>query len=170
MCIRDRLYSVKRATSKVLSEKITKDYMINVCKPKVILSDHGPQFISGKWRQTLGWEGIIPKHTAVYHPQSNQAERVMREIGRIFRAYCHSKHTEWPLYVKKVEEWLNSTTHDSTGFTPYELIKGSRPPRILEQLFEYPPEERTIDRNVKIQLANKSLLTKGERRKRKHDE
>ena len=56
------------------------------------------------------------------------------------------------------------------GFTPYELIKGTRPPRILEQLFEYPPEERTIDRNVKIQLANESLLTKGERRKRRHDE
>ena len=29
---------------------------------------------------------------------------------------------------------------------------------------------QTIDVNVKIQLANKSLLTKGERRKRRHDE
>ena len=65
-----KLYSVKRETSRVLSEKITRDYMVNIGKPKVILSDHGPQFISGRWRQTLGWEGIIPKHTAVYHPQS----------------------------------------------------------------------------------------------------
>ena len=94
----------------------------------------------------------------------------MREIGRIFRVYCHSKHSEWPLYVKKVEDWLNSTTHDSTGFTSYELIKGTRPPRILEQLFEYPPEERTMDRNVKIQLAKESLLTKVERRKQRHGE
>ena len=45
-----KLYSVKRATSKVLSEKIMQDYMTKVGKPKVILSDHGPQFISGKWR------------------------------------------------------------------------------------------------------------------------
>ena len=29
-----RLYSVKRATSQVLSEKVTKDYMIHVGKPK----------------------------------------------------------------------------------------------------------------------------------------
>ena len=93
----------------------------------------------------------------------------MREIGSIFRAYCRAKHTEWPLYVQKVEEWLNSTTHESTGFTPYELIKGTRPPRILEQLSEYPPEDQTIDMNVKIQLANESLLTKGERRKQRHD-
>ena len=143
--------------------------MVNIGKPKIILSDHGPQFISGRQRQTLGWEGIIPKHTAVYHPQSNQAERVMREIGRIFRAYCHAKCSEWPLYMKKVERWLNSTTHDSTRFTPYELIKGTRPRRILEQLFNYPPENQTIDVNVKIQLANESLLTKGERRKHRHD-
>ena len=63
-----KLYSVKRATSRVLSEKIMRDYMVNIGKPRVILSYHRPQFISGRWRQTLGWEGIIPKHTAVYHP------------------------------------------------------------------------------------------------------
>ena len=49
-----------------------KDYMIKTGKPKIILSDHGPQFISGIWRQTLGWEGIIPvsyTHLDVYKRQ-----------------------------------------------------------------------------------------------------
>ena len=91
------------------------------------------------------------------------------KIGRMFRAYCHAKHSEWPVYMKKVEDWLNSTTHESTGFTPHELIKGTRPPRILEQIFDYPPANQTIDVNVKIQLANESLLTKGEKRKQRHD-
>ena len=44
-----KLYRVNRATSRVLREKITKDYMIKTGKPKVILSDHGPQFISRTW-------------------------------------------------------------------------------------------------------------------------
>ena len=105
----------------------------------------------------------------MYHPQSNQAERVMREIGRIFRAYCHAKHSEWPLYVKKVESWLNSTAHESTGYTPHELIKGTRPLRILEQLFDYPPESEKADVSIKIRLANENLLSKGEQRKRRHD-
>ena len=39
----------------------------------------------------------------------------------------------------------------------------------MEQLFEYPPENQTIDVNMKIQLANENLLTKGERRKQRHD-
>ena len=93
----------------------------------------------------------------------------MREIGRIFRAYCHAKHSEWPLYVRKVETWLNSTTHESTGYTPHELIKGTRPPRILEQLFDYPSESTPMDVSIKIRLANENLLSKGERRKNRHD-
>ena len=60
-------------------------------------------------------------------------------------------------------------THESTGFTPHELIRGTRPPRILEQLFEYPPEGQVLDRTMKIRLANENLLTRGERRKQKHD-
>ena len=69
------------------------------------------------------------------------------------------------MYVSKIEDWLNCTTHESTGFTPYELVKGTRPPRILEQLFNYPPESNTIDVDIKLRLANESLLSKGERRK-----
>ena len=73
------------------------------------------------------------------------------------------------MFVSKVEDWLNCTTHESTGFTPYELVKRTRPQRILEQLFNYPPEGNTIDIGLKLRLANENLLTKGERRKRRHD-
>ena len=85
------------------------------------------------------------------------------------QGYCHAKHSEWSAYVGKIEEWLNCTTHESTGFTPYELVKGTRPPRILEQLFNYPPESNTRGLEVKLKLANENLLTKGERRKQRHN-
>ena len=111
MCIRDRKCVLRklRQSQRYSGYFWVPPRMNKVGKPKVVLSDHGPQFISGKWQQTLGWEGIITKHTAVYHPQSNQAERVMREIGRIFRAYCHAKHSEWPMFVSRIEDWLNCT-------------------------------------------------------------
>lgn len=37
-------------------------------------------------------------------------EGVIREIGRIFRTYCHAKHSTWPDYVKSSEKWLNEKT------------------------------------------------------------
>lgn len=63
-------------------KKFLQDYITNSGKPKVILSDHGlPQFTSGIWKEILGWEGIITKHTIVYHPQSNQVEQIMKVVG-----------------------------------------------------------------------------------------
>lgn len=81
----------------------------------MILSDRGLQFTSRVWKETLGCVGIITKHTAVYHPQSNQADQMMRKVGRIFRAYCNQKYNEWALWINKVEDWLNCIMHESTG-------------------------------------------------------
>ena len=51
--------------------------------------------------------------------------------------------------MNKIENLLNCTTHESTGFTPYELVKGEWPEFILEQLFEY-PLEGTKALNIKL--------------------
>ncbi|KAF4529854.1 hypothetical protein B566_EDAN017962 [Ephemera danica] len=59
-------------------------------------------------------EGIKIKFTSPYHPASNPVERVMREIGRICRAYCYDKHTRWPDMIPKLIVWLNITTHDNS--------------------------------------------------------
>ena len=66
-----KLYPIKKATSLVLAKKIVSEYIVEVGRPTIILSDHGSQFTSNTWRETLGWENILVKHTSIYHPQSN---------------------------------------------------------------------------------------------------
>ena len=56
------------------------------------------------------------------------------------------------MFINRVEDWLNCTTHETIGFTPYELVKGKGPQRILERLFNYPPEI-TMDVGIKLRLA-----------------
>lgn len=48
------------------------------------------------------------------------AERVMRELGMIFRTYYHDKHNKWIEYIKTTEDLLNTNVHEPTGFTPAE--------------------------------------------------
>lgn len=48
----------------------------------------------------------------------------MRELGRLFRTLCADKHTKWVTYVSKIEELLNMTQHQSTGYAPVELHFG----------------------------------------------
>lgn len=86
--------------------------------PKTVNSDHGVQFVSKVWQTRLSELGVVVTITSIYHPESNPAERVMRELGRLFRTYCHDNHAEWPHYVQYIEWVLNNTIHESTGFTP----------------------------------------------------
>jgi len=94
-----RLYPVKKANAVAVTNCMIDDYISTYGKPRCILSDHSVQFRSNVWQKRLLALGVSPTMTSVYHPQSNPAERVMRELGRMFRAYCHENHTEWPRYV-----------------------------------------------------------------------
>ena len=84
-----KLYPINRATTNKLLEVIIHEYIPEIGKPKSIITDHGTQFKGRKWRETLLNHGIKTYKTSVYHPNSNPAERVLREVGRILRTYCH---------------------------------------------------------------------------------
>lgn len=79
---------MKRATTNSSVNKIIKEYIPECGKPKRILSDNGTQFTSNKWISPLKEMGIEVLFSSIRHPQSNPTERVMREIGRLFRNLC----------------------------------------------------------------------------------
>ncbi|KAF0746040.1 Integrase catalytic domain-containing protein [Aphis craccivora] len=97
-------------------------YFPNYGIPKNIVSNHGRQFISIYWQTSLKEYNIQVSHTSVYHPQSNPAERFTRELGRMFRTYCHKQHSLWPQYVLYIEWTLNNIRHESTHHTPSALF------------------------------------------------
>ena len=157
------LYPVKRATTRICIMKIRDNYCNEVGKPKKILSDHGSQFTSPVWRNSLANIGIKVLYSSIRHPQSNPVERIMRELGRYFRTYCWDKHTGWAVLVPFVQDCLNLLTHRSTGMTPYELHY-NRLPR--EKLLDMFPLLKSLpaDRAAQIALANERLHRSFERR------
>ena len=84
-----KLYPVNRATTLKILGVITELHIPEIGKPSSIITDHGTQFKGKRWRDTLLSLGIKTYKTSVYHPSSNPAERVLREVGRILRTYCH---------------------------------------------------------------------------------
>jgi len=136
---------------------------------KAILSDHGSQFTSKKWQETLKTRGIIPIHSSVYHPQSNPTERVNKEIGKICRIECHDKHTRWPQVVQLIEDCLNYSVHGTTGEIPHEVMFGEKVTSLLEKIVEF-PRRREYNHGKKLELVAERLESKAERRKRKHEE
>ncbi|XP_033209070.1 uncharacterized protein LOC117167931 [Belonocnema kinseyi] len=122
-----RLYAIEKETTRAALHRILNKYISETRKPKRLLADNSRQFTSPSWSRALQEVGIQPVFCSIGHPQSNPTERVMREIGRLFRTLCSESHTRWEKHLPKMECYLNVTTHSSTGFSSYELHSGVKP-------------------------------------------
>lgn len=165
-----KLYPLRRANAKICVKKLITDYFPNYGIPKNIVSDHGRQFISKHWQTSLQKFKIQVSHTSIYHPQSNPAERVMRELGRMFRTYCHKKHSTWPQYVPYIEWSLNNVRHESTHQTPSTLFLQTLKSNPLTQFIHFPHNEDPPDHYQQLTLAQEVQLSKAESRKKRQSE
>ena len=87
------IYKIKKANTVAVINKIFKDYIVRFGKPVAIMMDHGTQFTSKKWTDTLRENGINPIFSSIRHLQSNIVERIHRELGRFFRVYTQHHST-----------------------------------------------------------------------------
>ncbi|KAJ8867143.1 hypothetical protein PR048_033007 [Dryococelus australis] len=63
-----KLYSIKRATAQVITEKVLGCHVLEVGQPKKIISDNGSQFRNDKWKTLTSILGIELGFTAVLSP------------------------------------------------------------------------------------------------------
>lgn len=164
-----KLYALRKATTNAIINRLSKEYFPNILKPKRILADNGTQFSSIRWKKFLLDENIQYIYCSVRYPQGNPSERVMRELGRLFRTYCHSKHSAWAQWLKKIENLINCVCHDSTGFSPMELQLGINPVPQIYKLLNLSERQTELSKEVKLTLAKKRLLTKAEKRIKRHN-
>lgn len=158
------LYVLKNATMRATLKKIVEKFIPKFGKPKRILSDHGTQFTSTLWKNELEALEIKVLFSSIRHPQSNPTERVMREIGRLFRTLTSSKHSKWVDFVPNIEQILNITVHQSTGLSPVELHFGTPIQEKIHKVIKFP---MSVEQNhdYLITLARENLLKNFERRR-----
>jgi hypothetical protein len=90
--------------------------------PAAIVSDRDPRFTAGLWRSVFEAWGTKLKMSSSYHPQTDgQTERYMRVLTAGLRAYADKKQSEWPKWLTMIEVVYNSSQHESTGKTPFEM-------------------------------------------------
>lgn len=158
-----QFYDLQRATSRAVVGKVKQ--FITIIKTKTILTDNGSQFISDLWRNTLKDLGIKVIYTTVRNPRPNTTERVNKEIGRLFRTYCHSNHKGWVAVLPKLEELYNNTCHDTTGFTPCEILYGESNKLTFDS--SLPEKLKTLDLDVVREKVRQNLKTSSANRQEK---
>jgi transposase InsO family protein len=73
---RSCLNRLKSSTTRSCLNRLKNDYFPNFVQPRIILSDHGPQFTSSLWKKTLTELNIKLKYIPIRNPESNPVERV----------------------------------------------------------------------------------------------
>ncbi|GFX02159.1 retrovirus-related Pol polyprotein from transposon 412 [Trichonephila clavipes] len=101
--------------------------------PREIQSDLGTSFTSELTTTFFNKFGIKVTRSSVSHPQSNAVERVHRTIKRVIKALCVESGEDWEGVLPLALFSLRTVAHESTGFSPTELVTGKnlRTPQTL---------------------------------------
>lgn len=119
------LHRIRKADAKT-TVRIVEDHFLLFGTPRVIIHDNGTVFLSKMFVNLLNHYIVKQQRTPLYHPQSNPTERVNRVIGTAISAYVKDNHKKWDEKLPEIGCALRTALHESTNFTPYEIVFGMK--------------------------------------------
>ncbi|GFU80974.1 retrovirus-related Pol polyprotein from transposon 412 [Trichonephila clavipes] len=116
--------------------------------PRELQTDQGTSFMSALTTEFLERFGVKVVRSSVYHPQSNPVERMHRTLKRILRVLCLEAIPDWEKILPQALFALRTVIHDSTGFSPAELVHGKNLRTPVMLLYEKLTEEEHVESSV----------------------
>ncbi|CAF1321713.1 unnamed protein product [Adineta steineri] len=102
--------------------------------PLEIITDNGQHFCSSLYESLLKLTQCCHVKTTPYNPQANgQCERHNATLVPNLVALSNQSRSNWDDKLLATTFNYNATRHDSTGYTPFELMF-ARPPRFIADL------------------------------------
>jgi hypothetical protein len=96
--------------------------------PRRIISDRDPRFTSHFSKAVCKATGIQQNLSTAFHPRTDgQTERMNRWIEDYLRHFVSARQNDWSTLLPVAEFAHNSWKHESTTYTPHQLITGINP-------------------------------------------
>jgi transposase InsO family protein len=94
---------------------------------KYVLSDHGTQYTSKKWIETLSLQGISTRISSVYHPETDgQSERSIQMLSDKIMILTLHMGLLWDPVVQMATKAVNNCYFVTTGFHPIKIMDNKR--------------------------------------------
>lgn len=155
---------LKEATSLTIADAFTKHFICLYGAPKIILTDQGTNFLSSLIRNLTKRFNIKHLKTTAYHPQSNGSLERSHHVLTEYLKLQIEKDNEWDEHIAMAMFSYNTSIHESTHYSPFELVFG----RIPRTLSSYPPIEEETEETYHeylTKLFNKIQDTQEDARK-----
>ncbi|KMQ88697.1 enzymatic polyprotein endonuclease reverse [Lasius niger] len=132
---------LREATSMTIADAFTKNFICIYGAPKAILTDQGANFLSALMRALTKKFNIQHFKTTAYHPQSNGSiERSHHVLVEYLKTQI-DKEENWNKFINLAMFSYNTSVHEGTKFSPYELVFG----RLARLPSAYPPLEENLE-------------------------
>ena len=118
--------------------------------PREMLTDRGTQFMSEVMQEVNRLMSVRHLTTTPYHPSCNGlVEKFNGTLKQMLKKMAEERPTDWDRYIDALLFAYREAPHDSTGFSPFELLYGREvrgPLMILRELWtneDTDPETKT---------------------------
>ena len=129
-------------TARVLYDQ----FMVHYGFPVQLHSDQGRQFEGRLIQELCKLTGTKKSRTTPYHPMSNGVtERMNRTLLNMLRTVSEEKKADWKSCIPSLVHAYNSTTHDTTGYSPFFLMFGRKPRLPIDVLFQLGSPDESAD-------------------------
>ena len=96
--------------------------------PEIFHSDQGQTFVGKVMKSLYKLAGINWSNTTPYHPLENGlSEHFNRTLLSMIGTFTNEKKKAWPKYLADLVLAYNSSTHESTGYSPCFMMFGRQP-------------------------------------------
>ncbi|KAL6489156.1 hypothetical protein MHYP_G00028970 [Metynnis hypsauchen] len=152
-------YAVPDLKASTVVRVLTEKWFYVYGVPRRIYSDQGRNFEGELLKHLCEIYGIEKSRTTPYHPEGNgQCERFNRTLHDLLRTLPPEKKRKWPQLLPHLLFAYNTTIHQSTQHSPYELLFGQKPQLPIDRLLGSMEEEsETLDPSDWVDQHKKHL-------------
>lgn len=134
--------------AKTVAKLIVEEVFVRYGIPFTVHSDQGRQYESTLFREMCKVIHIKKTRTTPCHPQSDgMVERFNKTLVTMLSAYVNDHHSEWDEHLPYVMMAYRTSLHETTGFTPNQLMLGREVSTPLDIMYELPRSVKYIPRH-----------------------
>lgn len=136
---------LKSSTAISVADAFLEFFICTFGTPKAILTDQGSNFMSNLMKRFAKKFKIKQFRTTAFYPQANGAlERSHLVLVEFLKQFVN-RFTEWDKLVRYAAFSYNTSTHEATGYTPYELVFGKLARLPSSEIVEDTEKPKTTD-------------------------
>ena len=134
-------YSLPNQEAVTVARVLVEEWICRFGTPDTIHSDQGRNFESQLFSEVCRLLDIKKTRTTPYHPQSDGlVERLNRTLLTMLSIKANEDQENWDLCLPEIMMAYRTSVHETTGFTPFQLMFGREVRLPLDVMFGGPPE------------------------------